>query len=102
MIVLGFATVVIVLPTLIAVARFIDANAAVAAQARDAATWTARHGVEFVSSDPRVLVTTSVEDGVVRSTARTAVTLVSIGGAGVERVVEASYAVPISPYRSRR
>jgi len=101
-IVLGFATVLLVLPTLIAVARLIDANAAVTSQARDAATWTARHGTALDSTEPGVGVTTVIEGGIVRATARATVTLLSVGGVVVQRVVEASYEVPISPYRSRR
>lgn len=101
-IVLGFATVLLVLPSLIAVARFVDATAAAESEARDAATWMAMHGTELSRKGSGIDVTTRVEHGAVRATARMRVTLVSIGGLTLEREAVASYEVPISPYRSRR
>ncbi|VAW06529.1 hypothetical protein MNBD_ACTINO01-831 [hydrothermal vent metagenome] len=101
-IVLGFATVLLVLPTLVAVARLVDASAMAGSQARDAAMWMARHGTELVSQDQRIDIDTTVEGSIVRSTAHARVTLLSVGGAKVERFIEVSYEVPISRYRSRR
>lgn len=102
MIVLGFATLLVVLPTLTTVARIVDANAVVTAQARDAASWVARHGYQRADQQDGIRVETAIQDGIVRATARATVTLVAIGGAKVERDVVASFDVPISPYRSDR
>ena len=101
-IVLGFATVLLILPTLVAVARFIDASAVAGSQARDAAVWMARHGTELTPQGQSVDIATAVDGGIVRSTARVRVTLLSVGAVKVERAVEMSYEVPISRYRSRR
>ncbi len=102
MIVLGFATLLVVLPTLMTVARIVDANAVVAAEARDAASWVARHGSERGVQREGVRVEVSVGAGVVQATARATVTLVAIGGAKVDREVVATFEAPISPYRSNR
>ncbi len=101
-VVLGFATVLLVLPTLVTVARFVDANAVAASRARDAASWVARHGTMPQFPDPTVRVDTRVAGGVVRSTARTTVVIMSVGGIVVERDVAVSYEVPVSRYRSGR
>ena len=101
-IVLGFATVLLILPTLVAVARLIDASATAGAQARDAAVWMARHGTQLTSQGEGIDIDTTVEGSVVRSTARARVTLLSVGAVKVERVIEVEYEVPISRYRSRR
>ena len=101
-VVLGFATVLLVLPTLVAVARLVDASATAGAQARDAAVWMARHGTELTPQGQEIAIDTTVEGSVVRSTARARVTLLSVGAAKIVRVVEVEYEVPISRYRSRR
>ncbi len=102
MLVLGFAVVLIVLPVLSTVARVIDANAAVSNAARDSAAWVARHGTAWSGAADGIVVETTVSDGVATSTARATVTLVGVGGLGVERDVVATFAAPISPYRSGR
>ena len=101
-IVLGFATVLLILPALVTVARMVDASAAAASQARDSATWMARHGTELVVTEPNIEASTTVEGGIVRSTVRARVTVLSVGAIEVDHTVEATYEVPISPYRSRR
>ncbi|MCL1594532.1 MAG: hypothetical protein M3132_09290 [Actinomycetia bacterium] len=104
MIVLGFATLLIVLPTLITIARIVDASAAVENQARSAATWTARHGrlpaEPIIPGGATYDVQISVGARSVTATARSTVTLVSIGAVAIEREVVSVYDAPISPYRS--
>lgn len=106
MIVLGFATLLLVLPTLITIARIVDASAAVENHARAVATWTARHGrlpgEPIVPDAAAYDVQVAVGGGSVRATARSTVTLVSIGGLTIDREVVAVYNAPISPYRSDR
>ncbi len=102
MIVLGFATLLVVLPTLTTIARIVDMNAVVAAEARDAANWVARHGNQRIVERDGVRVEVSVETGFIRATARATVTLVALGGAKIDREVVASFEAPVSPYRSDR
>lgn len=100
MIVLGFAVMLVVLPVLTTIARVIDANAAVTTAARDSASWVARHGTQWQGGSDSVSVETSVDGGVATSTARATVTLVGVGGIGIDRAVVATFEVPVSPYRS--
>jgi len=105
MVVLGFATLLVVLPALITVARVVDASAAVEGRARASATWTARHGrppdpVLPVGGGPRIEVELVVGETSVTATARSTLTLVSVGGLSIERPVVAVFEAPISPYRS--
>lgn len=102
MLVLGFAVVLVVLPVLVTVARVIDANAVVSSEARDSASWLARHGVEKPGAASGVSVESSVTGGVAHATATANVTLVGVGGVHIDRTVVASYDAPLSPYRSDR
>ena len=105
MVVLGFATLLLVLPALITIARIVDASAAVEGQARASATWTARHGrapddARSTGGSPRIDVQLVVGETSVTATARSTLTLVSVGGLSIDRSVVAVFEAPISPYRS--
>jgi len=105
MVVLGFATLLLVLPALITIARIVDAAAAVEGRARATATWTARHGrppdeTSSTGSGPRIDVELVVGETSVTATARSTLTLVSVGGFSIDRPIVAVFEAPISPYRS--
>lgn len=105
MVVLGFATLLLVLPALITIARIVEASAAVEGQARASATWTARHGrppdgPASGGTGPRIDVELVVGEASVTATARSTLTLVSVGGLSIDRSVVAVFEAPISPYRS--
>lgn len=105
MVVLGFATLLLVLPGLITIARIVEATAAVEGRARASAVWTARHGSlpsEGLSSRGENGIDVQVDVGAtsVVATARSTLTLVSVGGLSIDRSVVAVFEAPISPYRS--
>ncbi len=101
MLILGFAILAMVLPTVLAVARLSEASAVAHEDARGVATWVARHGTppqQIHRSD----ITIDVSDGVVHVSASIAVDLISVAGSNVGTTVTSSFSMPISPYRSNR
>ena len=100
-VVLGFAILALVLPTVLAAARLSEASAVALEEARGVATWVARHGTQPEQAH-RADITVDVIDGVVHASASIEVQLVSVGGAGVGTTVTSRFAMPISPYRSDR
>jgi hypothetical protein len=101
MVILGFATLAMMLPIVLVTARMSEASAVTLEEARGVATWVARHGTP-PDQDHRSDVSIDVSDGVVHVTASVEVELISIGGAEVATTVTSSFAMPISPYRSDR
>ena len=99
--VLGFAILAIVLPTVLTAARLSEASAVAQNEARGVATWVARHGMA-PDTDHRSDITINVIDGVVHVSASIAVDLVSLAGADVGTTVTSRFEMPISPYRSGR
>jgi hypothetical protein len=100
-VVLGFAILSLVLPTVLMTARMSEASSVALEEARGVATWVARHGTP-PDQDHRSNITIDVIDGVVHVSASIEVDLVSIGGADLGTIVTSSFAMPISPYRSGR
>ena len=100
-VVLGFAILALVLPTVLAAARLSEASTVALEEARGVATWVARHGTQPVEAH-RADITVDVIDGVVHASASIEVQLISVGGAAVGTTVTSSFAMPISPYRSDR
>ncbi len=99
MIVIGFGTVVVLIPVLLAVVRLGEASDVVGYEARTAAEWVARHGT--TPPDPaesEVFVT--VEGGLVTAVASMDVDLLGLGDVSVTTEVRSTVAVPIGPYRS--
>jgi hypothetical protein len=101
MVVLGFAILSIVLPTVLMTARMSEASSVALEEARGVATWVARHGTP-PDQEHRADITIDVIDGVVHVSASIGVELVSIGGADLGTTVTSRFAMPISPYRSDR
>jgi hypothetical protein len=99
--ILGFAIVAMVLPTVLTAARLSEASAIAGEDARGVAVWVARHG-RMPDTDHRSDIEVEVVDGVVHVTASIAVDLVSLGGADVGTTITSRFAMPISPYRSGR
>ncbi len=99
--ILGFAILAMVLPTVLTVARLTEASTVTGDEARGVAVWVARHG-----SAPETLhrsdITVEVVDGVVHVSASIAVDLISVAGASVGTTVTSRYVMPVSPYRSDR
>jgi hypothetical protein len=100
-VVLGFAILSLVLPTVLMTARMSEASSVVLEEARGVATWVARHGAP-PDQDHRSDIAIDVIDGVVHVSASIEVELVSIGGRGLGTTVTSNFAMPISPYRSNR
>jgi hypothetical protein len=99
--VLGFAVLAMVLPTVLTVARLSEASAIAGEDARGVAMWVARHG-SAPDREHRSDITIEVVDGVVHVSASIDIDLVSMGGSGVGTTITSSFAMPISPYRSGR
>lgn len=100
-VILGFATLSLVLPTVLMTARMSEASSVALEEARGVATWVARHGSP-PAQDHRSDITIDVIGGVVHVWASIEVELVSIGGAGLGTTVTSTFAMPISPFRSNR
>ena len=100
-VVLGFAVLAMVLPTVLMTARMSEASSVALEEARGVATWVARHGSP-PDQDHRSEITINVVDGVVHVSAAIEIAIVSIGGADLGTTVTSSFAIPISPYRSNR
>ncbi|MGI9585084.1 MAG: hypothetical protein ACR2N7_05785 [Acidimicrobiia bacterium] len=100
MVVIGSATLLMVLPILVGVARLADEATDVHTAAVDAAAWVARHGVLPAESDGNVRLSVAVEGADVRVVAESDVALFGVGGATVSVHVTRGVVVPISRYRS--
>ncbi|MEZ5175926.1 MAG: hypothetical protein R2823_06940 [Acidimicrobiia bacterium] len=101
MVVVGFAVLALVLPTIVLTARMVEASDIATGEARSAALWYARHGA-LPGSDHDSELTVQRNGDEVRVVATVRVELLSVGGTGVSTTVSGSFAMPISPYRSGR
>ena len=100
-VILGFATLALVIPIVVTAARLAEATSVVGDEARGVATWVARHGVA-PDGNHRSDIAIDVSNGAVHVTASMEVDLISIRGAGIGTSVTSLFSVPISPYRSSR
>lgn len=100
MVVVGFAAVVLLVPTITAVVRLADAHGLVSGVAHDGAAWYARHGEHLGIQQAGVDAIYVVGDGSVEVTATTSVELVSLLGARVTVRVSDRATAAISPFRS--
>ena len=101
MVVLGFAVLAMVLPTILTAARLSEASAVAGEEARGVATWVARHG-SAPDTEHRSDISVEVIDDVVHVSASISVDLITVGGSSVGTTVTSRFAMPISPYRSGR
>ncbi len=101
MLVLGFATVLLVVPVFMGVSRVTDATNGVHAAANDAALWVARHGVLPPDVDEAVDLTIVIEDDRVFVVGSTDVAVFGAGAWHTSMHVTRRVVVPVSPYRSR-
>lgn len=100
-VIVGFTVLLVVVPTLLLIARMTEASDAVHAEARAVAVWVARHGVVPETGhdmDTRV----TIDADVVHVEASIGVDVLSIGGSTVGTTVSAEFSIPISEYRSDR